>query len=341
MLRCNLNNLLIERAKEIISNSKRIVISTHQSPDGDAVGSAGAMAQLLLNQGKEVSVVFPDEVPGNLNWVPGTHEALVFKNNTEQVELKFAEADLLVILDYNHLGRIGEGLKKCIEKNLSHLKTILIDHHEQPVDFPEVVYSDTSICSTCEMVFHFAGAMNWLELIDVPTAQSIYCGMMTDTMSFRFPSVTSETHEIVAYLMKLGLKPHIVHENVHDVQRLEKIQLTGYALSNKLIVLEKYKAAYIVLSEEELQRFDPKPGDTEGLVNMALSIEGTTLAAFFREDSECVRISFRSKGSRDVNQLARKYFHGGGHKNAAGARMHLNMVEVVSKFEELLKSGEI
>jgi len=221
------------------------------------------------------------------------------------------------------------------------LKVILIDHHEQPAEFPQVIYSDTSICSTCEMVFHFAGAMNWLEKLDVHTMEAIYCGMMTDTMSFRFPSVTAETHEIVSFMMKKGLKPHVVHEQVHDVQRLEKIKLTGFALSNGLHVLEKYKAAYIVLTKAELDEFNPQPGDTEGLVNMALSIEGTTIAAFFREDDGCVRISFRSKGTRDVNKMARAHFNGGGHKNAAGARMHEPLNEVIQKFHHLLESNEI
>jgi phosphoesterase RecJ-like protein len=341
MLKCTLSLSEIQRAQEIIDSSKNIVLSTHQSPDGDAVGSVGAMSQLLKALNKNVKVVFPDDVPSNLNWVPGTQSALVFKQDSNGVEQAMSEADLLIILDYNHLGRIGDGVKKCIERNLDHLKVILIDHHEQPAEFPQVIYSDTSICSTCEMVFHFAGAMNWLEKLDVPIMEAIYCGMMTDTMSFRFPSVTAETHEIVSFMMKKGLKPHVVHEQVHDVQRLEKIKLTGFALSNGLHVLEKYKAAYIVLTKAELDEFNPQPGDTEGLVNMALSIEGTTIAAFFREDEGCVRISFRSKGTRDVNKMARAYFNGGGHKNAAGARMHEPLNDVIQKFHHLLESNEI
>jgi phosphoesterase RecJ-like protein len=218
---------------------------------------------------------------------------------------------------------------------------ILIDHHEQPATFPEVVYSDTSICSTCEMVFHFAGAMNWLELIDVPTAQAIYCGIMTDTMSFRFPSVSPETHEIAAWLMRKGLKPHVVHENVLDSQRLDRLRLMGYALSECMTVLPEYKAAFIAVTKENIDRFQPQSGDTEGLVNMALSIEGTTIAAFFREDDDCVRISFRSKGTRDVNQMARAHFNGGGHKNAAGARLHESLEHTIRKFIELLQKGEI
>jgi phosphoesterase RecJ-like protein len=341
MLKCTLSASDLEQAKNLISTAQNIIISTHQSPDGDAVGSSSAMAQLLRSMNKSVSVVFPDDVPANLNWIPGTRDALVYKQNAAAVDHAMSNADLLIILDYNHLGRIGEGVKKSIERNLNHLNTILIDHHEQPADFPNVVYSDTSICSTCEMVFHFAGAMQWLDYLNIPTMEAIYCGMMTDTMSFRFPSVTAETHEIVSFMMKKGLKPFVVHEQVHDVQRLEKIQLTGFALSNGLRVLEKYKAAYIVLTKAELDQFNPQPGDTEGLVNMALSIEGTTIAAFFREDDGCVRISFRSKGSRDVNQMARAYFNGGGHKNAAGARMHEPLKDVIEKFHQLLESNEI
>jgi len=341
MLKCTLNSDELAKAKSIVDSAHRIVISTHISPDGDAVGSSCAMAQMLVKLGKEVTVVLPDSAPSYLGWIAGNEYVVVCKDQMEETAKRIQEADAIFILDYNHLGRIGDGVKKCIERNLDHLKVILIDHHEQPAEFPQVIYSDTTICSTCEMVFHFAGAMNWLEKLDVPTMEAIYCGMMTDTMSFRFPSVTAETHEIVAFMMKKGLKPHVVHEQVHDVQRLEKIKLTGFALSNGLRVLEKYKAAYIVLTKAELDEFNPQPGDTEGLVNMALSIEGTTIAAFFREDEGCVRISFRSKGTRDVNKMARAYFNGGGHKNAAGARMHEPLHDVIQKFHHLLESNEI
>ncbi len=341
MLKCTLNSDELAKAKAIVDGSQKIVISTHISPDGDAIGSSCAMAQLLVKMGKEVTIVLPDHAPAYLSWLSGNEYVVVCKEQGEETAKHIEEADAIFILDYNHLGRIGETVKKLLEAQMGVKPFILIDHHEQPATFPEVVYSDTSICSTCEMVFHFAGAMNWLELIDVPTAQAIYCGIMTDTMSFRFPSVSPETHEISAWLMRKGLKPHVVHENVLDSQRLDRLRLMGYALSECMTILPEYKAAYIAITKENIDRFQPQSGDTEGLVNMALSVEGTTIAAFFREDEDCVRISFRSKGARDVNQMARAHFNGGGHKNAAGARIHESLEHTIAKFLELLQKGEI
>jgi len=341
MLKCTLNTSEISEVKSILESSKKIVISTHMSPDGDAIGSSCAMAQMLVKLGKEVTIVLPDEAPAYLRWIEGNQYVVVCKNDQEEAAKRIDAADAIIILDYNHLGRIGEHVKRMLEEQLNKKPFLLIDHHEQPATFPKVVYSDTSICSTCEMVFHFAGAMDWLELIDVSTAQAIYCGMMTDTMSFRFPSVTAETHDIVAFLMRQGLKPHVVHENVLDSQRPDRLRLTGFALSECMTILPEYKAAYIAITKAELDRFNPQSGDTEGLVNMALSIEGITIAAFFREDEGCVRISFRSKGTRDVNQMARAHFNGGGHKNAAGARLHESLSFCVNQFQELLHKGEI
>lgn len=341
MLKCTLNSAQLNLANEIIQESQKFIISTHMSPDGDAIGSSCAMAQILMKLGKEVAIVIPDSAPTYLSWMKGSENLLVCKDNLELTAKKFDEADALFILDYNHLGRIGEHVKGNIEKLIGVKPIILIDHHEQPADFPDIVYSDTSICSTCEMVFHFVGAMGWVDLLDVGIAEAIYCGMMTDTMSFRFPSVTAETHDIVAFLMRKGLKPHVVHENVLDSQRPDRLRLTGFALSECMTILPEYNAAFIAITKAELDRFNPQSGDTEGLVNMALSIEGVSIAAFFREDEGCVRISFRSKGTRDVNQMARAHFHGGGHKNAAGARVHETLEHTIAKFKELLQKGEI
>ena len=273
MLKCTLNNEELAKAKAIVEGSKKIVISTHISPDGDAIGSSCAMAQMLVKLGKEVTIVLPDHAPAYLSWLSGNEYVVICKDQGEETAQRIQEADAIFILDYNHLGRIGEAVKKLLEAQMGVKPFILIDHHEQPATFPDVVYSDTSICSTCEMVFHFAGAMNWLELIDAPTAQAIYCGIMTDTMSFRFPSVSPETHEIAAWLMRKGLKPHVVHENVLDSQRVERLRLMGYALSECMTVLPEYKAAFIAITKEKLDSFNPQSGDTEGLVNMALSVE--------------------------------------------------------------------
>jgi len=316
--------------EEILKRSKKIVITTHQSPDGDAIGSSLALFGYLVKKGFDVSVVVPDNFPKFLKWMEGADDIHVYDYAQNVVEGLIFEADLIFSLDYNDLTRVG-GVGDLIEKSTAY--KAMIDHHLNPADFADWMCSDTSSCSTAQLIYNFIEDFNDLDLIDNQIAEGIYCGIMTDSGSFRFPSVQAKTHLIAADLINRGLNHARVHELVHDVNTLPKLHLLGFALNEKLRVLPKVPVAVIAISSEELSRFSYKKGDTEGLVNYALSLEGVEMAAFIKEDDKKVKMSFRSKGDIAVNEFSSQYFSGGGHKNAAGGVSFTSFEETVKLFE--------
>ena len=316
--------------EEILKRSKKIVITTHQSPDGDAIGSSLALFGYLVKKGFDVSVVVPDSFPKFLKWMAGTDNIFIHEYQQNVVEELICEADLIFSLDYNDLTRVG-GVGVLIEKSSAY--KAMIDHHLNPSDFADWMCSDTSSCSTAQLIYNFIEDFNDLDLIDNQIAEGIYCGIMTDSGSFRFPSVQAKTHLIAADLINRGLNHARIHELVHDVNTLSKLHLLGFALNEKLRVLPEVAVAVIAISSDELSRFSYKKGDTEGLVNYALSLEGVEMAAFIKEDDNKVKMSFRSKGDIAVNEFSSKYFSGGGHKNAAGGVSFTSFEETVKLFE--------
>jgi len=316
--------------EEILKNSEKIVITTHQSPDGDAIGSSLALCGYLKKKGFDVSVVVPDSFPKFLKWMEGAKDVFVYEQDGNKVEELIASVDLIFSLDYNDLKRVG-GVGELIANSSAY--KAMIDHHLHPSDFADWMCSDTTSCSTAQLIYNFIEDFNDLELIDNQIAEGIYCGIMTDSGSFRFPSVQAKTHLIAADLINRGLNHSKVHELVHDVNTLPKLHLLGFALNEKLKVLPNVPVAVIALSWEELRQFHYKKGDTEGLVNYALSIEGVEMAAFIKEDDNKVKMSFRSKGDIAVNEFSNLYFSGGGHKNAAGGISDVSLEETVELFE--------
>lgn len=323
----------IETAQSLIAQAHRIVISTHRSPDGDAIGSALGLYHALIQHGKRVQVILPDGAPEFLQWMKGYEEILVLENQPTEVDQALQEAELLFVLDYNQYYRTGDAMQQRLER--IDIPVILIDHHQQPGDFPKVCYSDTEACSTCEMVYRFLEQLGMKHCIDDESRQALYCGIMTDSGSFRFPTVSADTHRIAGEMIEAGLDHAHIHRMVYDTNLMDKLQLIGYALSQKLIVLTESATAYISLTADELKRFNYRQGDTEGLVNQALSIQGVKLAAFFREGNNEIKASFRSKGSFDVNAYARAHWQGGGHINAAGGKGEEDMTATLAKFEQL------
>ena len=319
------NKKAVEECRNLVDGANNIVITTHRSPDGDAVGSSLALFHFLKKSGKMVELIVPDPYPDFYHWLPGHENVVVYIENKEKAEALIDEADLIFSLDYNVLSRTGamqQKLESCGKK------FILIDHHQQPGEYPSVLFSDTSASSTAEMVYELIEALGAKELIDPAIGACIYTGIMTDSGSFRFPNVSQKTHRIAAELIGVGVDHSQIHQLVYDNNLVQRLQLVGYALSEKLVVVDSCKAAYIILSREELARFNFQPGDTEGLVNYALSVKGVNMAAFVREGNNIVKFSFRSKGKFDVNAFARKYFNGGGHTNAAGGALELPIGEV-------------
>lgn len=325
----NSENIL--KSGRLIAGAKSIVITTHKSPDGDAIGSLLSMLLMMDELGIKATAIVPDMPPAFLRWMTGSDRILIFDQHTNEALNCIQQSDLIFALDYNALHRTGVEMEKALSE--SKAQFIMIDHHQQPQDLPGVIFSDVASCSTCQLIYEFFIASGWKDRIHSKIAECVYCGIMTDSGSFRFPAVTPETHRIVADLIENGLDHARVHRAVYDTNSVDRLRLIGYALSEKLEVMPECATALISLSLEELERFNHQPGDTESLVNQALSIEGVMLAAFFREQNKEVKISFRSKGHFDVNTFARQNWNGGGHRNAAGGSAKESLREAVQRFK--------
>lgn len=325
----------VKEIKELFSTPKNIVIVPHRNPDGDAIGSSLAMYHFLNNKGHKATVVAPNDYPDFLKWLPGSKEALKFDMQNRQSKAAIDEASIIFLLDFNALHRVGSDMQKTLEDFDGTF--IMIDHHQQPDAIAKYMFSDTSICSTCQMVYHFLEKIEEVEAINAEIATSLYTGIMTDTGSFRFPSTTSTTHKIIADLIDKGADNAKIHNNVYDTNSYGKLQLLGRCLSN-MVVVEKLKTAYIYLSQQDLDEFNYVKGDTEGVVNYALSLDGIIFAVIFIEDVEqkIIKISLRSKGKFSVNKFAREHFDGGGHDNAAGGRSEVSLDATISNFLKIL-----
>ena len=329
-----MNKAKILDLKKVLSNPKKVVIVPHKNPDGDAMGSTLGLCNYLKKLGHSAMVIAPNDYPEFLKWIPGTKDVLIHEENTSVAEAHISQADLIFTLDFNALHRCG-AMETPIE-NSAAIK-IMIDHHQQPDDYATYIYSDVSICSTSEMVYHFIEMMDGLKHIDVAIGEALYTGIMTDTASFRFPLTTSTTHRVIAHLIDIGVEKTHIHNAVYDTNSFGRLQLLGCALSN-LTFLEPFKTAYISLTNKELEAHDFQKGDTEGFVNYGLSLKGAKLAVIFIEHKQegIIKISFRSKGDFDVNSFARTHFNGGGHKNASGGRSNLNLEETIAEFISIL-----
>ncbi len=328
-----MDTLNFSKIKELLSSKKKILITSHSNPDGDALGSGLGM-MLFLNQfDLEVNFMVPNSFPDFLMWMPGQENILIFDKNKKHCKHLIETADVLFSLDYNtpsRLGKAGEAFQKS--KGVK----ILIDHHIDPdVDVYDHVCSTVNTSSTSELVFDFITRIDPSKL-NIEIAECLYTGIMTDTGSFSYACNYEKTFRIVADLHKQGLDGVKINRLVYNTYSESRIRLLGYALSEKLVVLQDYATAYISLTKEELDNYNYKAGDSEGLVNYALSIKGIKLAALFSEKNKKIRISFRSVGDFSVNNLARKHYNGGGHKNAAGGDSFLSMEETLTAFERLL-----
>ncbi|CAN5780513.1 bifunctional oligoribonuclease/PAP phosphatase NrnA [soil metagenome] len=323
----------ISKLRKLLAKPKKIAIVTHWSPDGDAIGSSLGLWNFLKKKGHDVTVIVPNEYPEFLNWMYGQKQVVDATKNKKKADLTLKNAELIFCLDFNDLKRINV-LGEIIEKLTT--PKVLIDHHPNPSDFAEFVLHKVEASSTAELIYDFIVELKGAKLVDKDIANCLYTGIMTDTGSFRFPSTTTKTHLIIAKLMQAGAENSLNHNRIYDDNTESRLRLLGYALSEKLEVLTEYRTAFFTLTDADLARFKYKKGDTEGLVNYALTIRGIVFAAFFAQSDGKVKCSFRSKGNFDVNVFARTGFNGGGHKNAAGGMLELSLEEVVKKFKSML-----
>ena len=314
---------------QILNKPKKVVIIPHKNPDGDALGSTLALNFFLNKTGHQSHVVSPNEYPDFLNWLPGQEGILKHTTETDKSVELIKAADLIFTLDFNSLGRV-EMLEPHI--NASSAKKIMIDHHQEPSDYADIMYSDSNIGSTCEMVYNLISHLDAAQ-IDQKIATCLYTGIMTDTGSFRFPSTTPKTHHVIAELIDKGANHSEIHQNIYDTFTFDRLRLLGTALTN-LKKTEDLPVVYITISQEELNRNNFKKGDTEGFVNYGLSLVGISVAVIMieNEQEQIIKMSFRSKGAFSVNDFARTYFNGGGHHNAAGGASKLSLSETESKF---------
>lgn len=323
-----------------MKQGNRVVITAHRSPDGDAIGSSLAMKHLLAHLDVDAQVIMPDAYAKFLQWLPGHDEVWFHERSPEACEQAIREAQVVFCLDYNapsRAGRLGPAVESASQRDTCFVA--VLDHHQQPEDFADLLVSDPSTASTAELVYRLMKAWEMSDVLDAQMAACLYCGLITDTGSFRFPSVQPSTHEMASHLLGTGMDHSRVHSLIYDACRLDQIQLTAYALSQKLQVFPEHRSAIVSLSQEELRRYNAQKGDTEGLVNRALSIEGINFAAFIKEDVDLVKLSLRSRGAFSVRDVADAHFHGGGHHNAAGgACADESLEEVVDRLVGLLPS---
>jgi phosphoesterase RecJ-like protein len=320
----------LEQLKQWLDKPAAVVIIPHKNPDGDAMGSCLAWQGILNQLGHSTSVIAPNDYPTFLHWLPGHDNVLIYENNQKVADKLIAAADMVFTLDFNTLKRIDQMGVRVSE---SSAKKIMIDHHQEPDDYADIMFSNPAISSTCEFVFQIIEGLGLVENINKDIASSLYTGIVTDTGSFRFPSVTAATHRAVATLIDAGANHSQIHEKIKDNAKPERLKLLGITLNN-MVFITKYKTAYITLSQDELDACNYQKGDTEGFVNYGLSVAGIEMAVLMTESKKenLIKLSFRSKGDLAVNLFAKTYFEGGGHINAAGGKSDKSLLETEAYF---------
>ncbi|MDU1904444.1 MAG: bifunctional oligoribonuclease/PAP phosphatase NrnA [Dysgonomonas sp.] len=323
----------ITKIIESIDKADKAVIVTHVSPDGDAIGSSLGLYHYLTDLGLEVTIIVPNEFPYFLKWVKGAKDILIHEKYTDFAEKLIAETDLIFCLDFNVLSRI-KNLGPAVAS--SSAKKVLIDHHPYPDDICDIIISHPEISSTSELIFRLICRMGDFELMNKFSAEAIYMGMMTDTGAFTYNSNDPQIYYIIAQLLSKGIDKDQIYSNVYHNYSADRYRMMGYMISEKMKIFDDYGVAMMWLSEEEQIRFNAQKGDTEGFANIPLNIKGITFAAFFREDENMIKISFRSQGEFPSNKFSAECYNGGGHLNAAGGEFYGPLEDALKLFEESL-----
>jgi phosphoesterase RecJ-like protein len=324
---------------QLAGAAKKIVVTMHQKPDADAMGSSLALCHFLCGLGHSVTVISPTNWAGWLMWMKGSEAILDYELNQDKVKLALKQADWIFCLDFNNLTRVRQ---MAAPLRASDRIKILIDHHQQPEsEVFQYGVSDTGKSSTCELVYDLIVGSGHSDRINSVVAECLYAGVMADTGSFRYASATADVHRMVADLEDRGFDHTQVHENLFDNFLENRLRFTGHVLLNRMDVYYEFNSALISIPWKDLVRFQIKTGDTEGLVNYPLTIQGIRLAALIVDRDEEIKCSFRSKGEFDVNQFARTYFLGGGHRNAAGGRSTETLEKTIQRFLQAMKENAL
>ncbi len=328
-----LTHEFISKAKSFINDAHHIAIVTHKNPDGDAIGSAMALFHYFINIQKKVTFFTPNKLPANVNWMPLIDEVIVYENNKDKGAELLQQADLILMVDFNHRSRLSEMGDKIIPMTVP---KIMIDHHPEPEDICDIIYSRVSSSSTAELIYEFIDALSGEESVTRDMAESLFMGIMTDTGSFSYNSSSPRTFEVVAKLLTLGVDKDKITDRVYNNFSEGRLRLLGKAVSTNLTVVNEYKSAYIVLTKDDLNSYNFEYGDTENVVNYPLSIRDVVFSAIFIEKDNYTKCSFRSKGNFPANKVAKEHFSGGGHMNAAGGEFKGSLQQAVQKFESIL-----
>lgn len=324
----------IQLFKAFMGQTRQVVIVTHHKPDADALGSSLGLAGYLNKKGHSVTVITPSDYPEFLHWMPGNAGVLALdKGNQKLITEKINQAEIIFCLDFSALNRVQD--LTTILRDASG-KKVMIDHHLEPEGFADFVKWDVRAASTAQLIFNLICELGDEHLIDANIADCLYAGLMTDTGSFRHSNTRHEEFAVAGELVRLGADPSKVSKLIYDTNTLERLRLMGFVLSEKLKVLPEYRTAYMTLSADELKRLGSQTGDTEGLVNYGLSIKGIKLSVMIHERKDSVKLSLRSLGEFSVNEMARKHFEGGGHRNASGGSSSLSLDQTLQKFLSIL-----
>jgi|SRR6185436_7525396 len=317
----------------LLSVPKKITIIPHAKPDGDAMGSSLGLYNYFIQKKHEVKVVSPTDYPDFLTWMKGNNNVIIHNNKSTNAADAIKDADIIFCLDFNAPDRVEK-----LEQDLirSKAKKIMIDHHLSPANFCDFTFAFPESCATCEIIYHFIFQLDGKKYFNKAIAECLYAGIMTDTGSFRFPSMTADTHRVVAALIEAGVENSKVHELIFDNFSEDRLHFLGFCLKDRLVVLNEFNTAYISITKEEMNKYNHLAGDTEGIVNYGLGIKGIRFSAFFSEKDDLVKISFRSRGDFSAKEIAAEHFDGGGHKNAAGGKSETSLEETVGKFISLL-----
>jgi len=327
----------LHKVKEIILQSKNIVITGHLNPDGDCIGASLALYYFLEKYNLSVKIVIPNDFPDFLKWLKNSDKIMIFeKDNPAHIKF-FADADLIFAVDYNETKRVGN-LGEHID--ISNAYKIMIDHHLQPHEFCNLTISDTKTSSASELMYYFLKQINH-EFLNSDIAEAIMTGIIMDTGAFNFNSSNPETFITISELLKLGANKDKIIHYIYNTSSENRLRMMGYVINEKMQVYKSKHTAFASLTKDELHKFNHKIGDTEGFVNIPLSIDGIIFSVFFMESDNYVKVSLRSQGDFDVNIFARKPYKGGGHKNASGGKSFKSMSKTITEFEEILKNYDV
>lgn len=326
----------ISEIRSLLASPKDIIITSHRNPDGDAIGASLALYHYLMQSGHQVQILFPSDYPDFFDWMPAVERILDFDNSPDECKAVAERAEIAFYLDFNSIDRIdklGEFLQTL------NLRSIMIDHHLYPEPAADYIISDTSASSTCEMIYDFICALGDKNSIDRLIGDCIYTGIVTDTGSFKY-NTSPKLFRMVSELVELGVDDYELQDLITNNLNEKQLRLLGHCLHNRMEILPEYKTGIIALTKEDYATFDIQRGDTEGIVNYLLKLREIRFAAFIMEQPTIVKMSFRSKGDFSVHELARKYFKGGGHKNAAGGSSFQNLGATLKRFKALLPEYE-